>query len=270
MSRRRLVALAFVLLVALLPAGCVGPLSSKSPATFRIMTWNIHHAEGTDRRLDVERVARLILEQKPDIVCLQEVDRGVQRTQRRDLPAELAALTGMSCVFSNNFSYQGGEYGNAVLTRFRIREHRNLHYTMLQKAEQRGLLSVIVEPKRGQKLLVMNTHLGFRREDAERLLSIDQLEREWKKHPALPTLVCGDFNDVPGSRTYQGMTRWFEDTWIPAGAGDGFTIPVESPRKRIDYIFFTAGRGLKPMKAWVPQTLASDHLPVVAEFAWDK
>ena len=72
------------------------------------MTWNIHHGEGTDGQLDLQRIARVIREAEVDLVALQEVDRGVARTARRDLPAEVAVLTEMSCVFSNNFGYQGG------------------------------------------------------------------------------------------------------------------------------------------------------------------
>src|SRR5947207_417120 len=77
--------------------------------TFRVMTYNIHHGEGTDSRIDLERIAALIKKEKVDLVALQEVDRGVLRTGRRDLPAELSKLTGMSYFFENNLSYEGGE-----------------------------------------------------------------------------------------------------------------------------------------------------------------
>ena len=53
-------------------------------------------------------------------MALQEVDKGVERTARQDLGAQLAQLTGLECVFSNNYHFQGGEYGNAVLTRFPV------------------------------------------------------------------------------------------------------------------------------------------------------
>jgi endonuclease/exonuclease/phosphatase (EEP) superfamily protein YafD len=45
------------------------------------------------------------------------------------------------------------------------------------------------------------------------------------------------------------------------GTGDGFTIPVEAPRSRIDWVLV---RGLEPVAAEVLKTDASDHLPVAA------
>ena len=78
------------------------------PVRFRLMTYNLHHGEGMDGRVDLERIAEIIRREGADIVALQEVDRGVARTARRDLSGELAALTGMTCLFSNNFHFQGG------------------------------------------------------------------------------------------------------------------------------------------------------------------
>jgi len=63
------------------------PAAQAPPSTFRAMTYNIHHGEGVDGRLDIERIAALIRDERADLVALQEVDRGVERTKRRDLPS---------------------------------------------------------------------------------------------------------------------------------------------------------------------------------------
>jgi len=118
-------------------SGCQSAREQEAPKTFRVMTYNIHHGEGLDGKVDLQRIADLIKREQADIVALQEVDKGVERTARRDCPGELAALTGMSCVFSNNYHYQGGEYGNAVLTRFPVKRWTNRHYEMLRPGEQR-------------------------------------------------------------------------------------------------------------------------------------
>ena len=112
--------------------GCSTHSMQTKPAPLRVMTYNIHHGEGLDGKVDLLRIAQLIQREGADIVALQEVDKGVARTARRDLPAELAALTGMTCVFSNNFPFQGGEYGNAVLTRFPVLRVANTPYPMLR------------------------------------------------------------------------------------------------------------------------------------------
>ena len=239
---------------------------STTPTRFRVMSYNIHHGVGPDERLDLERIAALIKTQRVDIVALQEVDRGVARSGKRDLIAELAKLTGMKFYFEKNIDYQGGQYGNAVLSRFPILSGTNTHYQMLREREQRGLLHVVVDVG-GRKLLFMNTHLDYRRDDAERLMNIKQMKETIGKYPGLPVIFCGDFNDVPGSRTYERLSEFMTDTWKKAGKGNGFTFSSGLPGKRIDYIWCSGA--VTPASAAVPESNASDHLPVVVEFLWD-
>jgi endonuclease/exonuclease/phosphatase family metal-dependent hydrolase len=231
------------------------------------MTYNIHHGEGADGRIDLERIAAVIKQAQADIVGIQEVDKGVGRTQRRDLPAELAALTGLTCLFANNFHYQGGEYGNAVLTRFPVVKWTNTHLQMLHTNEQRGVMQVLLNVG-GRELLFMATHVDYRRDDAERLRNVAEFKQIIGKYGRLPIVFCGDFNDQPDSRTYRAMSEQFDDVWAVIGRGDGFTITSQRPSKRIDYIWVLRSSPLTPLKAWVPSSGASDHLPVVAEFRW--
>jgi endonuclease/exonuclease/phosphatase family metal-dependent hydrolase len=230
------------------------------------MTYNIRHGEGVDGKVDLVRIAEVIKQQSPDIVGLQEVDKGVARTQRRDLPAELAGLTGMACVFSNNFNFQGGEYGNAVLTRLPVERWTNSHLRMLRPGEQRGVLQVVVKSG-GRQLLFMNTHIDYRRDDAERLLNVAQFKELIAGQP-LPIVFVGDFNSQPGSRTHSQMAELFDDVWLSAGDGPGFTIPSVKPTIRIDYVWVSKGAPLHPVRAWVPVTEASDHLPLVVDLEW--
>src|SRR5437870_2515052 len=81
----------------------------------RVMTYNIHVGVGMDKKLDLPRIAGVINQQHPDLVGLQEVDRGVERTQRIDEIAQLAWLTKMEYAFAFNLKYQGGQYGVASL-----------------------------------------------------------------------------------------------------------------------------------------------------------
>lgn len=241
--------------------------SAASNATFRVLTYNIHHAEGLDGKLDVERIAAVITNSGADLVALQEVDRGVTRTQGRDLPAELARLTGLTAVFSNNYAFQGGEYGNAILSRFPLLSVTNTHYRMVRPGEQRGLLQAVVRVA-GRELNFGVTHIDHRADDTERLTNIFDIHGLRAAAPAIPWLLCGDFNDTPGSRTHTRMKEHFTDAWEIVGQGDGFTIPSDRPRKRIDYQWLSADAPLKPVKAWVPTTTASDHLPLVVEWQW--
>ncbi len=253
-------------LVVLLLLGCSHSgknRSDRQPPLIRVMTYNIHHGEGLDGRVDLPRIAELIKAQRADLVALQEVDKGVARTDRRDLPAELAALTGMTAVFSNNFHFQGGEYGNAVLTRFPLKRWANHHYQMLRAGEQRGVLQLVLDVH-GREMVFLNTHIDYRGDDSERWLNVGEIEKivaDAKR----PVILCGDFNDVPSNRVYRRLSETFNDAWAQAGIGDGFTFPVRTPTKRIDYIWLSKGNWCEPLRAWIPHSEASDHLPLVVE-----
>ncbi|MCX8107172.1 MAG: endonuclease/exonuclease/phosphatase family protein [Verrucomicrobiae bacterium] len=242
--------------------------AAKPPIVLRVMTYNIHHGEGTDGRVDLGKIADVIKAQKVDIVGLQEVDKGVARSGRLDFPAQLASLTKMTCVFSNNFNYQGGEYGNAILSRHPVLFWTNTHLKMLRSGEQRGLLQAVIDVE-GRRFVFMVTHIDYRRQDEERIMNVDEFKQIAKLYHRLPLIICGDFNDTPGSRTYNGMAHEFTDVWTVAGTGPGFTFPSQNPSKRIDYVWIRKEPDcLFPLRAWTVNTTASDHLPVVAEIRW--
>jgi endonuclease/exonuclease/phosphatase family metal-dependent hydrolase len=261
-SRRRILACFVLLCIALI----CGRAASQELATFRVMTYNIHHGEGTDGKLDLERIAALIKAERADIVALQEVDRGTARTAKRDLAKELAELTDMQQVFGKNIDFQGGEYGNAILSRFPIVEHAHTRYRISISGEQRGLLQALIRVH-GQELLLLNTHLDFKKEDEERLANAaEALAILAERQPKRLVIFCGDFNAPLGSPTYKAVVEKLDDCWPLAGEGPGFTIPSQWPAARIDYVFIDKESALRPRKAWVPRSIASDHLPVVVEF----
>src|SRR4030095_7388475 len=99
---------------------CLQIVAAPKKQTVRVMSYNIHVGVGMDQKLDLERIAEVINKARPDLVALQEVDRGVRRTQGLDEIAELSRLTKMDYAFAHNIDYQGGEYGVAILSRFPI------------------------------------------------------------------------------------------------------------------------------------------------------
>jgi len=228
------------------------------------MSFNIHHAQGTDGKVDPARIAALIKTQNVDVVALQEVDRGTMRTGRRDIPEELAKLTGMTVCFGKNLDYQGGEYGNAVLTRFPVLQQTNTHYKMLQPHEQRGLLQALLDVH-GRKLLFMSTHLDYHNDEKERALDVKAISSAIEACTNAPAILCGDFNEGPGSRMYNRLSEFLNDGWRRVGSGSGFTFASSGPWQRIDYVWYS--KGLLPLGGSIPKTNASDHLPVVVEFS---
>ena len=223
------------------------------------MTYNIHVGVGMDKKLDLPRIANVIKQQHADLVGLQEVDRGVERTQRIDEIAELAKLTKMDYAFAFNLKYQGGQYGVAILSRFPIRATDHRLYQNLREAERRGFIRAEVNID-GRVVNFLTTHLDYQYEDG-RVFETEQLLRALKDVKG-PLIVVGDFNDVPTGGAYQLMKTQFDDAWLAEG---GFTYPTDKPTKRIDYILMRRDDHIRAKKAWIPATLASDHVPVVAD-----
>ena len=202
---------AAIALVAFLANACATSRPATSGKMIRVMTWNIHHAEGTDHRIDVKRIAKLIQSEKPDIVALQEVDRGVERSDKIDMITTLADQTGLTYAFGKTIDYQGGIYGNAFLTRFPILEERNVLYKMVQKGEQRGRMQLLLDA-RGEEIIVACTHLESRADDTARVASAEEMSSTVTGYGSRPVLICGDFNDTPESRTVLEMKKNFSDS----------------------------------------------------------
>ena len=227
------------------------------------MTYNIHVGVGMDKKLDLPRIAGVINAQHPDLVGLQEVDRGVTRTQQIDEIAELAKLTNMDYAFAFNLKYQGGQYGVAILSRTPIRTTDHRLYLNTREAERRGFIRAQVNV--GKVFLnFVTTHLDYQHDD-ERLFETKQLLAALKDIKE-PLIVVGDFNDVPSGAAYKLMRQQFDDAWMDSNKdAEGFSYPADKPAKRIDYIFARASDGIKTKRAWIVETLASDHVPVVAD-----
>lgn len=236
-----------------------GRASGAGRVRLRVMSYNIHVGIGVDKKFDLERVAEVIRRERPDVVGLQEVDRGVERTKRVDELKELARLTKMDYAFAHNLNYQGGQYGVAVLSRFPILAIDHRRFQHLREAERRGFIRVEVEVK-GRRVGFVTTHLDYQHAD-NRLYEARQLLEALPAEG--PLVVTGDFNEEPGGETYKLMLTRFADAW--AGAAGGFTYPSDKPSKRIDYVFFRGAGGARVRAARVVSSHASDHLPLVVD-----
>lgn len=265
----RTVSLAVLLLVS---AVCLVPTHgahARGHVRLNVMSYNIHVGIGMDKKLDLARIAEVIKRQRIDIVGLQEVDRGVERTGRVDEIKELARLTGMDYAFAHNLDYQGGQYGVAVLSRFPILAIDHRRYANRRERERRGFIRVEVEVG-GRRLNFVTTHLDYQWADG-RLFETEQLLKALADVRG-PLLVVGDFNEEPPGGSYEMMLKaGFADGWRrscatcaedPAG---GQTYPADKPTKRIDYVFYRGLGDDDHAAASVPDTLASDHRPLVVQ-----
>lgn len=252
---------ALVVILALVLFCSSSPATAKK--TLRVMTYNIHVGVGMDKKLDLQRIADVINRERPDLVGLQEVDRGVTRTEGKDEIAELAGMTRMNFAFAPNLDFQGGKYGVAILSRFPIKNTEHRMFENRRESERRGMLKIEVEIDR-KTVSFVTTHLDYQFDDG-RLFETEQLLKNLESVKG-PLIVVADLNDIPTGSSYKLMSNLFDDAWMTSQAkGDGFSFPADKPSKRIDHIFYRKGGGVRAKKSWVVETLASDHIPVVAE-----
>jgi len=242
-------------------AAATGPTDSVVAAdTLRILAYNIHHGEGMDEVLDLDRIARLILDVDPDLVALQEVDSVVARTEGVDQAAELGRLTGMQPLFGRFMDYQGGAYGMALLTRLPIRNNTN--FRLPDGDEPRSALSAVVElPESGRRLRIVGIH--FYRTEEERLSQAVTLEELLATKEDLPTILAGDFNSTPGSVVLNHL----EQSWHVVDKGaDRLTYPSYNPEREIDFFMWRpAGAFTMLHQELLDEPVISDHRPLVLE-----
>jgi endonuclease/exonuclease/phosphatase family metal-dependent hydrolase len=232
------------------------------------MTFNIHHAVGTDDVLSPERIAQVIKKSGADVVGLEEVDNHYsERSDWADQAAVLSRLTGFHVTFGANIdqappagSKHRIQYGTAILSRYPIVASKNIHLDGSPGEEQRGLLSATLNVH-GKKVSFNTTHTSAssqhdRLSQSQQILGlIDDAD---------PAILVGDLNAEPDDPEVQALTSVYTDTWTAAGdGGAGLTYPSEGPTKRIDFVLTTGA--VEPLSSRVVDDTpeASDHLPVI-------
>lgn len=238
----------------------------------RVLTYNIHRAIGVDRRFRPERIVEIVSHYAPDLVLLQEVDEGVPRSRELDLARELSReLDFPHRAVGHNVSLRKGRYGNATLSRWPILRERNIDLTV-GPLKRRGCQHTTLAIAEGVALDVFNLHLGLSARERARQVGI-LLGSEEMRHleRAQPCLVGGDFNDWR-SLLEPVMVEVFH--FRCATRPPGFrsralrTYPSFSPRGPLDRFYYRGPLRLLDCHAGRLRSarLASDHLPVVAEF----
>lgn len=243
-----------VLLFFLLSLGWV------AAGELRLVSYNIHHGQGMDGKLDLARIARVIKKHQPDFVALQEVDNKASRSGKVDQAAELAKMLGMKHVFGKCINLGGGGYGNAILSKHPILE-THVH-KLPSKGEARVALEIVTEVS-GKKLSFISVHLDHQ-SNAQRLSQVQAIEKSLatQKHPIL---MLGDFNAKPSSEPMIFLKKFWR---VIPKTGSPLTCPADQPDIEIDYI---VSRGFTDPKAssYVgEESTASDHRPLFGVVAW--
>ena len=248
---------------------CAGSFASGWAAEqlrVRVLTYNIHHGEGTDGKLDLARTAAVIKPLKPDVVALQEVDKKTTRSRGVDQAAELGKLTEMHVAFGKAMDFAGGQYGEAILSRYPLTEVQVHSLPFTEGCEPRCALAARVRlGEDGPEIMFAGTHLEHAKASL-RLCQAQKLNPALAAKNALPTILAGDFNDVPDSPAIKVL----QPHWTDATAGQPDpTWPSDQPRMKIDYVFFRPVDGWRVVeKQVINEPVASDHRPLLVVLEW--
>jgi vancomycin resistance protein VanJ len=227
--------------------------ASPSPATLRVMSYNTW-----SRNDDADRIAHVILDQRPDLVLLQEIwpevfDRLVER---------LRDLYGGAPVHS---AYEGAVQ-QGVIGRHPIESSASMR--------DKGQAQRVVLHLPGGPITVFNVHplrRGGWRSRYEEIASL--LEQDVLRETA-PVILAGDFNAPERSELYDRISANLKNAHREAGSGLGFTYPAPALRVlrllsapsvvRIDHIFYS-DHFVALRAGTVQDSGGSDHRPVLAE-----
>jgi endonuclease/exonuclease/phosphatase family metal-dependent hydrolase len=290
--------------LALLPLACApAPAAPPAPApasarvTLRVLTYNIHHGEGRDGRVDLVRIAEVLHGARPDVIALQEVDRGTRRGGGVDQLAELARMLDMHAEFGKAMDYQGGEYGVAVLSRWPIEGAENHALPWSRDLEPRTALTVRFRVgDDGPRVRLTNTHLDNSRDPEEKLEQVRRLNELLASDRTGTGILAGDFNARSGTEVIQLLEQHWTIAWpdggppaatTPDGGSGGALQPQPAPIQsqpgpgqpqqggqqrrgpRGDLVL------LQPLGRWcvvesrsIDDNAASDHRPVLTVLDW--
>jgi endonuclease/exonuclease/phosphatase family metal-dependent hydrolase len=236
-----------------------------APGTLRIMSFNIKNGELADH--DLDKLVDPIRPSNPDVLALQEVDEGTRRSGGLAETKGIAAQLGMAhSYFGKNFSFDGGSYGLAIVSKYPLSNTRTIR---LDDHTSRGngyepRIAVAADVSIGNdKITVVSVHASLhateRAENARRILSALGAS-------ASRAIIMGDLNETAGNAMGDAFTAaGFDDAYKERHPfGLGFTMPASPiPLKRIDFMYKGRSFG-KTKHAWVPDAKTSDHRPVAA------
>jgi len=234
----------------------------------RTLSYNIHKCiGGVDRRYDPDRIVEVIQNLDIDVAMLQEVDGGAARSNRDhqvDLLAERLGLR-YRTWFPNVDVRGGGQYGNAILSRYPIIESTNLDLSIRFK-KRRSALHAVLRVRHDdvdRTVHVYNMHLGLARYERRRQLRMFLDSHPFQNlHHDTPIVVGGDLNDV-----YGGLGELLAPAGFRGIERRPLTFPAWGPMRALDAIFVRGAMDFVRLARCDSELArrASDHRPLVAE-----
>ncbi len=245
-------------------------IESKSDSVLRIITWNVRGMYGLSNSSYTQthnrnEIGALVNKLDPDIVCLQEFNNS---TYTNNPNANNIGLFTGKCpyyFFSRDFGNRNGKYaaGTILFSKFPILDSGKIKY---QDASGESLIYADIL-KGEDTIRIFTTHLQsfelnqndyadlekIKDQDPEALKASENIYSKMKTAYSRrgrqadivrrttdtctrPSVICGDFNDVPNSYTYFRIKGNRQDAFLASSFGVGRTYNALAPTLRIDYI----------------------------------
>jgi endonuclease/exonuclease/phosphatase family metal-dependent hydrolase len=221
-----------------------------------------------DGRIRPHRVAQVLRELEADVIALQEVASLSDGRREENQAQYLADAVGCEYRIGETRKWRGAVYGNVLLSRFPVKDVEIYDLTASRR-EPRGCIRCDVEVAPGKIVHVFNVHLGTgyleRRKQAHLLMSREVLLSTRLKHPRL---VIGDFNEWTRGLVSRMLQQKFESVDIQLHLNRRRTYPGVLPIMHLDHMYFDKALAMEQFLLHRSRMalMASDHLPLVAEF----
>ena len=250
----------------------------------KVLSFNVHHFQGDGKTNPSNAAAKIVdflEEQNADIICLQEV-----RLSRNNIFNLQETVEKLNNVNHYQYARSSTSYGSVTMTRYpiismgeiRFEDTRNITiYTdvVIKNDTVRifnvHLQSYLIDPNsysvidsldltEGTGIRELHEITGKIKTASEmRAEQVRKIREDIDKSP-YKVVVCGDFNDTPGSYSYQKIRGKLKDAFVESGKGIGRTYVGKLPSFRIDYILHS-----KDFNSFNFKTIdfkMSDHLPI--------
>lgn len=238
----------------------------------RVVSYNVHGGVGIDRRTHRDRLAKVIIDSKADVVCFQEAFES-EKGPSLSSALEKAWCDSLHYHFLELHKRNGIRYGLAIASRIPFELRKAAPFELVDKRiarrEPRGSIWIEVQQDNGCAFHILNTHFGLK--SYERILQAQELfTDEWlgSLEADDKIIICGDLNAGPKGPAYQTFAKRLSDAQLTANHGQASPSFISwAPLRRIDHIF--ASPQLSIPNAGVLTSprirMTSDHLPVYAD-----
>jgi len=187
--------IAFLLITCIISVNLFSQSQDREDRIVKVLSFNILHGATTVGDFNLDNIAKVILETDSDLVALQEVDFLTNRAKKYDLVTELAIRTKMAPLFGRAMPYDGGEYGEGILSKWSFVSTRNIALPFSPGHEPRAALEVVTVLPSGDTIAFVGTHFDHTRNETDRIAQVNKINEVFSQNK-YPTLLARCYSKI--------------------------------------------------------------------------